>query len=321
VLTGEDSSSNGPGDAGAVVAVTTAAAPSVVTVINEITPSATYPNGGVGGGAGVFVDNRGFVMTNAHIVSIPGKLTVVLHDGELRPATLVSHDAPFNDLALIRVQGGGFKSLPLGNSDALKPGETVIAIGSPDVDYRNSVSTGVVSGLQRRKLLGDVWLEDLIQTDAAINVGNSGGPLINLDGEIVGLVTFRDIGADEPLFGISFAQSINTLKPIVRSIVDRGVFPRPYFGIEHQDIDDEVLASGAARVDHGAIVSRVIGGSPAQSAGLRSGDVIFRIGRTEIDRENTFLNALARIGVNERVPIEYWRDGRTFEAMLETTAR
>jgi 2-alkenal reductase len=313
---GSDSAASGH-----VAAVAERSIPSVVTVINEIQPSATYPSGGVGGGAGVVVDERGFVLTNAHIVSIPGKLTVVLHDGQLRNATLVAHDAPFTDLAVVRVQGGGLRALPFADSDDLMLGETVIAIGSPDVDYRNSVSVGVVSGLERRKLLGDVWLEDLIQTDAAINVGNSGGPLLNLEGEIVGLVTFRDIGADEPLFGISFALSSNVVRPIARSIIDRGQFPRPYFGVEHRDIDDEVLATGNVPVDHGAIVSRVIGGSPAQSAGLRAGDVIFRIGNTVINQENTFLNALARAGVNQRVPVEYWREGRTYEVMLETTAR
>jgi 2-alkenal reductase len=321
LLLSNDSDGSPSADAGDVAAISERSIPSVVTIINEIQPSATYPQGGVGGGAGVVIDERGFVLTNAHIVSIPGKLTVVLHDGQLRNATLVSHDAPFTDTAVVRVQGGGLQTLPFGDSDAITPGETVIAIGSPDVDYRNSVSVGVVSGLERRKLLGDVWLEDLIQTDAAINVGNSGGPLLNLKGEIVGLITFRDIGADEPLFGISFALSSNAVRPIVRSMIDRGHYPRPYFGIEHRDIDDEVLATGNVPVDHGAIVSRVIGGSPAQNAGLRPGDVIFRIGSTVINQENTFLNALARAGVNQRVPVEYWREGRTFEVMLEMTAR
>jgi 2-alkenal reductase len=306
---------------GSVAAVTARVIPSVVTVINEITPSATYPNGGVGGGGGVFVDDRGYVLTNAHIASIPGKLNVVLHDGEIRAASLVSHDAPFSDLALIRVQGRGFKALPFADSDTLRQGETVIAIGSPDVDYRNSVSSGVISGLHRRKLLDDLWLDDLIQTDAAINVGNSGGPLINLDGEIAGLITFRDIGADEPLFGISFALSSNSVEPIVKSMIDRGSYARPYFGVEHQDIDDKLLATGAVRIDHGALVSRVIGGSPAQAAGLRMGDVILRIGQTDINADNTFLNALGRVGANERVPVQYWREGRTFEVTLETTAR
>ena len=312
---------SGAGSPNSVSAVVAATIDSVVTVINEIQPSAAYPDGGVGGGAGVVVDDRGLVLTNAHIASIPGKLTVVLRNGELRQASLVTHDAPFSDLALVRVQGGGLKGLTFADSARLRPGESVLAIGSPDVDYRNSVSLGVISGLHRRKLLGNLWLEDLIQTDAAINVGNSGGPLINLAGEIVGLVTFRDIGADEPLFGISFALSANSIKPIVRSMIDRGSFPRPYFGVEHQDIGDEQAAAGAVRIDHGALITRVIADSPAQAAGLRAGDVLLRIGRTEINHENTFLNALALVGVTERVPVQYWRDGRTAEVTVETRSR
>jgi len=181
-----DADDGGSGGSNQAVAQAVARAlPSVVAIVNEISPSGGDP-GGIAGGAGVVIDERGYVLTNAHIVSIPGRLFVLLSNGETRPATLVSHDAPFTDLAVLRINEGGLRSLPLGDSDDLALGETVIALGSPDIDYMNSASVGVISGLERRKLLGDVWLEDLVQTDAAINVGNSGGPLINLNGEIVG---------------------------------------------------------------------------------------------------------------------------------------
>ena len=317
----EDDESTPAGPSGDLADVAARALPAVVTVINEITPSAEYPQGGVGGGAGVIVDERGFVMTNQHIVSIPGTYTVILDSGEERRATLVSHDAPFTDLAVLRIQSGGLRALKFGDSAALRQGETVLALGSPDIDYRNSVSSGIVSGLERRKQLGDLWIEDLIQFDAAINVGNSGGPIVNLDGEIIGMSTFRDIGGgDEPLFGIAFALSSRSLQPIVQSIIDEGKYPRPYFGIEHQDIDETVTPpANAPRA--GAIVTRVISGSPAQAAGLRAGDVLLRIGRTVIDDRNTFFNALSRVGANERVPVRYWREGRELDATVETVAR
>jgi 2-alkenal reductase len=321
ILLGDsDDGSTGQAGAQAIADTAEAALPAVVTVINEITPSAENPSGGVGGGAGFIIDDRGFVLTNAHIVTIPGRLTVILHNGETRPAQIVSHDAPFTDLAVLRVQGGGLRALRFGDSESLRQGETVMALGSPDIDYRNSVSTGIVSGLDRRKRLENLWLEDLVQFDAAINVGNSGGPLIDLQGRVVGMVTFRDIGQDEPLFGISFALSSNSIRPIAQAIIDRGSFPRPYFGVEHVDIDDSLTPTAAAPRT-GAIVTRVIGGSPAQAAGLRAGDVLLRIGRTAIDDQHTFLNALALVGASERVPVHYWREGRELDATVETTAR
>ena len=313
---------NNAGLADDAVARTAAfALPAVVTVINEIAPSQEIPEGGLGGGAGVIIDERGYVLTNEHIVHFPGKLTVVMDDGELRSATLVSHDAPFTDLALLRIPSGGLKALAFGDSDDLVPGETVLAIGSPDVDYQNSVTVGVASGLHRRKRLGDIWLEDLIQTDAAINVGSSGGPLLNLAGEVVGMITFRDIGTGDPLFGISFALSSNSIQPIVRSIIEDGGFPRPYFGIEHRDIDEELLASSDLAVDQGALIDRVYDDSPAKIAGFRPGDVILRLGRTEIDRNNTFLNALAGVGPNDRVTVAAWRDGVVYDVTLELKPR
>jgi S1-C subfamily serine protease len=297
------------------------ALPSVVTVINEIAPSPRLPNGGIGGGAGVVIDQRGLILTNEHIVGLPGKLSVILNDGEIRPATLVSDDAPFTDLAVIRIASGGLKALPLGDSDKLQPGETLIAIGSPDVDYHNSVSVGVASGLHRRKRLGDVWYSDLIQTDAAINVGNSGGPLINLAGEVVGLNTFRDIGTDDPLFGISFAQSSNAIKPIVQSITQKGSYPRPYLGIEHRELDSDQEVSNPGQLPYGAVVTSVIQPSPASKAGIRTGDVLLTLGRIQIGPENTFINALAGAGGNNRVPVQLWREGRIVETVVEMELR
>jgi S1-C subfamily serine protease len=304
----------------AVARIANAALPSVVAIANELERT---DNGQplLAGGAGVIVDNRGFVLTNAHIVQEPGRLTVLLANGEQRPANLVAHDAPFTDLAIIRIQQGGLRALPFGDSERLVQGQTVMAIGSPDFDYINSVTTGVVSGLHRRKMLMGNWVEDLIQTDAAINVGNSGGPLLNLRGEIVGLISFRDIGQGDPLFGISFAISSRTLLPIITSMIQRGSYPRPYFGVDHQNVDDELIQTANLRVDRGALVRRVNGGSPAEKAGIQAGDVLLRLGRVNIDEQTTFINALAQVGINERVPVQFWREGRVLETTAEVTPR
>jgi S1-C subfamily serine protease len=293
---------------GAAVQAVTAVLPSVVIVVNEIAPSATGP-GGLGAGAGFVVDERGFIATNAHIVQDPGRLTVVLPGGERRPATLVSSDAPYTDTAVVRIQGGGLKALPFGRSEDLKQGEVVFAIGSPDFDYDNTVTMGVVSGLERRKLLQGIFLEDLIQTDAAINLGNSGGPLINSRGEVVGIITFRDVGGDDDLEAISFAMSSRTVRPIIEAMVGDGRFARPYFGIEHVD------------GTRGALVQRVLDAGPAQRAGIRAGDVIVRLGRHEINADLPFLNALARFGSSDRVAVILVRDGRNMDVSVELTPR
>ena len=310
----------GPVNEGIVAQVAARALPSVVAIVNELEPKPGMPSA-IAGGAGVIIDERGFILTNAHLIQDPGKLTVLLASGETRPATIISHDAPFTDLAVLRMPAGGLKALTLGDSENLAPGQTVMAIGSPDIDYMNSVTTGVVSALHRRKALAGVWAEDLIQTDTAINVGNSGGPLLNVKGQIVGLISFRDIGREDPLFGISFAISSRTILPIARAMIEQGKYPRPYFGIDHENVDEELLQTANLRVDRGALVRRVIDGSPAQRAGIRSGDVVLRIGRYDLSEQMPFINALMRVGTNERVAVQLWRAGQVTEVTLEITPR
>jgi S1-C subfamily serine protease len=178
------------GNESAIARTAEAALASVVTVINE-QPSFLNEQGLIvdpsSVGSGVIIDERGFILTNEHVIHDTGNLKVVLENGEERPAQLVSHDAPFTDLAVVRIPSGGLQALPVGDSDDLVLGQPVIAIGSALYEYRNSVSSGIVSGLHRRWLRQDVFMEDLIQTDTAINNGNSGGPLLNLKGEVVGL--------------------------------------------------------------------------------------------------------------------------------------
>ncbi|HWO72147.1 MAG TPA: trypsin-like peptidase domain-containing protein [Dehalococcoidia bacterium] len=295
--------------------------PSVVAIVNELQPQAGQP-GGVAGGAGFIIDERGYVLTNAHLVQLPGRLHVLLHDGQTRDATLVSHDAPFTDVAVIRIQGGGLRALPVGDSASLSPGETVIAIGSPDIDYMNSVTVGVVSATGRRKHVGQAWLEDLIQTDAAINVGNSGGPLLNLKGEVVGLNTFRDVGGGEdPLFGISFAISSRTFQPIARAIIEQGKYPRAYFGIDHVDLDAETAAQMGLRTAEGALVRQVYADSPAQRAGVRPGDVIVRMGRFPVNGQFSFINALGMLRPDERVTVQVVRGGQVVELSAQMVPR
>jgi S1-C subfamily serine protease len=302
----------------AVAAVAVRSLPSVVAIVNQFEAQGELEAGSAGG-AGVIIDERGFILTNAHLVQIPGELFVLLGNGEVRPGQLVSHDAPFTDVAVIRVEEGGLTALPIGDSAQLVPGQAVVAIGSPDIDYYNSVTTGVVSGLGRRKNLSNVWFEDLIQTDAAINVGNSGGPLLTLNGEMVGLNTFRDVGAEEPLFGISFAVSSRIFAPIAQSMIDTGSFPRPYLGVDFRDLTPEVAQELNVEQTQGTLVREVTAGSPAEAAGLQAGDVLTMFGDVPLSSQFGLLNALSVTAPDARISVQVLRGGEalTLDVQLE----
>jgi 2-alkenal reductase len=311
---------------GAAAATVEAVLPSVVTIINE-QPERQDAQGNIIGtvavGSGFVVDRRGYIVTNEHVIHEVGKLTAVLSNGEEYPATLVSHDAPFTDLAVIKIPQGNYRALRWGDSDQLVLGQPVIAIGTALFEFRNSVTVGVVSGLQRRWLREGVYMEDLVQTDALLNAGNSGGPLVTLDGEVIGInsTVVRTVNGVETVTGVAFALSSRTVQPIVQTIIDRGAFPRPYFGIDHQNIDQGLLLTSNLRVDHGAIVQRVTGDSPAAKAGIQAGDILLRLGRTEITEEMPFINALSRVGLNERVEVQVSRDGRIFNTTVQVVPR
>jgi 2-alkenal reductase len=263
----------------------------------------------VNSGSGFIFDANGYVVTNEHVIDQPGTLTVVLNDGQQRPATLVSDDAPFTDLAVLRIPGGGLTPLAFADSEKLVQGQTVIAIGSALFAYQNSVTSGVISGLKRRYLREGIYEEDLIQTDAAVNTGNSGGPLVTLDGKVVGMVSnvVRRIANSDTVQGISFAISSRTIVPLIQEIVRSGRFPRPYFGIEDQDLDPSVGLPNGVTADHGALVTSVISGSPAAQAGIQNGDIILKLGNSDITPDFTFLNALALVAPSDKVPLQLQR--------------
>ena len=290
----------------AVAEVAASALPSVVAIVNQFEFEGQQ---NTAGGAGVVVDERGYILTVAHLVQIPGEIFVLLNNGEVRSGRLISHDAPYTDLAVVQVEGGGLTPLPIGDSAQLSLGQTLVAIGSPDIDYFNSVTTGVVSGLGRRKQLTNVWFEDLIQTDAAINVGNSGGPLLTLNGEVVGLNVFRDTGAEDALFGISFAASSRVFVPIVQSMIDTGSFPRPYLGVDHVNLTPEVAQEQNVTEIEGALIRQVTAGSPAEAAGLQPGDVIKMFGEIPVSTQFGLLNALGVTEPGARVSIQVLRGG------------
>lgn len=305
--------------------VAEAAKSSTVTVFNE---GEARVEGGftvstVNSGSGVIIDPAGFVITNEHVVSEPGTLSVVLNNGEQRPAVLVSHDAPFTDLAVLQIPEGGLTPLPFGDSADLRVGQTVLAVGSALYEYGNSVTQGIVSGLGRRYLRQGIYMEDLIQTDAAVNTGNSGGPLVTLDGRMVGLVSnvVRTVNGLENVHGISFALSTRTILPIVDSILRTGVFPRPDFGIQHLDITVPIAAERDLPSSQGALVEQVRPDGPAAQAGIQEGDIILAVADAEINDAFTFLNTLTLVEADERVSVELLRGEEVMQLSVQLVPR
>jgi S1-C subfamily serine protease len=309
----------------AVIDVVQRAEPSVVTITNQMEPS--RDESGIlreesAVGSGVIIDEDGFIVTNEHVISDAVRLTVRLYDGEERAAAVVSADDPFTDLAVIKIERGGLKALPWGDSDALQLGEKVVAIGSALSEFHGSVTVGVVSGLHRRWLRDGVMMEDLVQTDAAINHGNSGGALLNSRGEMVGLNSnvVRSTDTGEVVEGVAFAISSKVATPIVDAIIKEGSYPRAYLGIAHQDIDEQT-ASYDLPTDHGAVVVSVSPDTPAGEAGIKEGDVILSMGDIELTSDMPFLNALALITPGETEPVLLNRGGEEITVQVTFTAR
>jgi len=290
------------------------ALPSVVAIVSEegrLLPGEDGQPSSLG--SGVIIDEQGYVVTNEHVVSDAARITVVLYSGEEREATLVGHDWPFTDVAVLKIAEGGLIPLPLGDSDALVPGQRVIAVGNSLHDFRSSVTVGVASGVGRRWQRDGIFVEDLIQTDAAVNPGNSGGALINVLGQMVGMPTSVvrfDNGRE--VEGIAFAISSKTIQQVAGEIIEKGRVTRAYLGVSHIDLTPEIAAARGLTVQRGAWISSVGDGTPADRAGIEVDDIVLVMGEYEITADVPFLNVLMRLQPDETVPVVLSRDGKEF---------
>jgi 2-alkenal reductase len=274
--------------------------------------------GGVSSGSGVIISSDGYVLTNNHVIENTDQLVLILADGRQLPARLVGAD-PFSDLAVLKTDEAVPAVAALGNSDALKPGESVIAIGSPLGDFKNTVTVGVISATGRSLDTGEGYvMEDLLQTDAAINQGNSGGPLVNLAGQVIGINTLilRGGGGNSVVEGLGFAIASNTAQAVAQSIIEKGYIARPYLGIRWQWIDPQLSTVYGLPVEWGVYISRVLPGSPAEQGGIREGDIITRIGEVTLDQDTPYANALYRYAPGDAVNITVVRDGQEQEVQV-----
>ncbi|MFA7248544.1 MAG: trypsin-like peptidase domain-containing protein [Dehalococcoidia bacterium] len=293
--------------------------PAVVTVLADLPPRTDAQGQRVESenvGSGIVIQDAGLILTNFHVVAGAARLTVVLSTGERRPAAYVADDAPFNDMAVLKVQAGGLRAAALGDSDALRPGDPVMVVSSGLVTYANQVKAGVVSATHIDFPRPGVVLQDMLQTDAAVNHGDSGGALLNERGDVVGLVTtvVRQNPAGDTVEGVGLAHSINSLRPPLDAIVATGVNPRPRLGIErlgtqHVPVDRSKLVANSPYLDGVAIVM-VERGSPAESAGIRVGDVVTAVNGQSIESLAPFVNLLGVSPAGRDVQLTVYRDGR-----------
>lgn len=257
-----------------------------------------------GHGTGLFLTPDGYILTNRHVVRSRGKLTVQLHDGEERGATLVGSDAP-TDLAVVRAEGTDFPTLPLADPKDVRVGQLVMAIGNP-FRLQQSVTLGVVSAIDRTLTLPDgTLLEGMLQTDAAINPGNSGGPLLNMRGQVVGLNTLVLPYAQ----GIGFAVSATTAAWVATLLIQRGQVERRFLGIAAAAVQLEPGEARELGQPRAVRVLRVKSGTPAEDAGLKPEDLLLGIDKRPVTSVDDLQRLLA-LAPSEEVNLEVLRNGR-----------
>lgn len=280
----------------------------------------------IGGGTGFVISEDGMIVTNKHVVSdVSADYTVLTNDGREYEAKVLGRDRT-NDVAVIKIdpknpkKGQGVEkmdTLSLGDSSQIKIGQTAIAIGNALGEFRNTVSKGIISGLSRNITAGGAGesenLEQLIQTDAAINQGNSGGPLLNLKGEVVGINVAVAAGAQN----IGFALPINGIKNIIKNVEKNGKIVQPYLGVRYVALNKQLKEKNNLPFDYGVLVLRgtnisdlaVIPGSPADKAGITENDIILEVNGEKIDEKNTLVKIIAGLEIDQIIDLKIWHKG------------
>ncbi|MBI5063392.1 MAG: trypsin-like peptidase domain-containing protein, partial [Desulfatitalea sp.] len=267
-------------------------------------------------GSGVIIDGkRGFILTNAHVLERTATVSVTLQDERQFEACIVGADAD-SDLAVLQIKSdNSLPSVQMGNSDDIMIGETIIAIGNP-FGFSHTVTTGVISAVDRSINSDDRVYRQFIQTDASINPGNSGGPLLNINGELIGINTAIYAKAQ----GIGFAIPINKAKRTIADLIQYGHVIQAWIGVVVQDIDARLANYLERQETQGVIVTQVEENSPAAKAGLRDGDLILSLGRTKINSFDDYRAAERSISAGDAIQISFWRDGRGQRTDILTTA-
>jgi serine protease Do len=284
----------------------------------------------IGGGSGFFITKDGYILTNRHVVEDQqADYTVITSDGKEHIAKVLARD-PVRDVAVIKVDGNDFPVANLGDSDNLKNGQTVVAIGNSLGEFSNSVSRGIVSGLKRNINAGSNFgdterLTDIIQTDAAINSGNSGGPLLDIDGNVIGINVAVAQGAQN----VGFALPVNQAKRLIDQVKNGTKISIPYLGVRYINIDKNVQKEAQLQFDYGVLVLRgnkmtdlaVIPGSAADKAGIVENDIILEINGQKINADNQLADIVSKYNVGEVVTLKVWHKGETRDIQVTLQER
>ncbi len=255
-------------------------------------------------GSGVIVDPSAIVLTNAHVVERATDIEVTTADGQKHKARVVGTD-PKTDLAVLRLQGGGpYPAANLGDSDRVKVGDWVLAIGSP-FGLQQTVTAGIISAKGRS--IGQGPFDDFLQTDAAINPGNSGGPLVNLSGEVVGINSAM-LSRTGGNVGIGFSIPVNMAKRIYTELAAKGKVTRGWLGVSIQPLTTDLAKGFGLKDANGVLISDVVQDSPAAQAGIASGDIIVEFDRKKVDSPQELQKVVAATAPGRAVPLKVWRD-------------
>jgi 2-alkenal reductase len=320
-----------PAEKQAAVMVVEKLSPAVVTVVNRLDASQGFS--GEARGSGVIIDTNGRIVTNNHVVegAAIGGLRVIFYNGETAPASLLGADS-ISDLAVLKVDYPVTTYAQLGDSSRLRVGETVIAIGSALGDFENTVTVGVVSGLNRTLQRDDgTNMDSMIQTDAAINHGNSGGPLLNLSGEVVGIntavVRSSGLGNGDVAEGLGFAIPVDTVKTISGQLIANGKVTRPYLGVRTRPVNRSLASYYDLRdengnlLESGALIEAIVKGSAAEKAGLQAGEVILKINDITLDDAHPLINVLTNFQPGDTVTLHVLSNGKVSDIQVKLGTR
>ena len=270
-----------------------------------------FPTTSAASGSGFVITADGYILTNYHVVEDSDSITVSMYDGTTYDAKLIGYDAG-NDLAVLKVDAENLVPVILGDSDSLQVGDDVVAIGNPLGELTFSLTSGAVSALNREVTFSGNITMDLIQTDCAINSGNSGGALFNLYGEVVGITNakYSSSGSEASIDNIGFAIPINDVKNAVKGIIENGYIVKPYIGVSVSDVGEEAQGYGLPK---GAAVESVMEGAPAAAAGLQKNDIITSVNGKEITGSSGLMDVVAASKVGDVMVLAVYRQGKTVE--------
>lgn len=262
-------------------------------------------------GSGFIITDDGYIITNYHVIENSDTITVSLYDGTAYTAELIGYDES-NDIAVLKVDAEGLTPVVIGDSDNLNVGDSVIAIGNPLGELTFSLTSGSVSALDREVTLSNTVTMDLIQTDCAINSGNSGGALFNLYGEVIGVTNakYSSSGSGASIDNIAFAIPINHVRDIVESIIENGYIAKPYIGISVADISQEIQSYG---LPEGAAVKSIDDDGPASGTGLEVNDIITAINGIEISGSKELVKIIGNASAGDKLELTVYRQGKSIE--------